>query len=263
MSLQLKFRRDLSRKTDRTVYALKRFHPRFIRWVLTALIAIPVPAWAQSTGQALPSGMVRSFHGLLELEKNPNISDQQKTAAWQAFTERTEKQLEYAKQAAAYWQEADRLRWLETARRVDRKAGLLPRQRLAQWQTYLDKYPSAPELDEVRTRVKFWRQKEVVRLIQAAETVEANGYSKVDRIQAWLSLTQWAPRSREAKAAFKRIEALQNQLFREANSVDGIARVDRRTKVEAWQDVLNGHPSLSQKQRAAKRISILSAREGS
>ncbi|MCB9645409.1 MAG: hypothetical protein H6730_02225 [Deltaproteobacteria bacterium] len=50
---------------------------------------------------------------------------------------------------------------------------------------------------------------------------------------------------------------LQDQLFTEAQSVDRIARVDTRTKLEAWRDVLAGRPTAKQKTQAEARVSAL------
>lgn len=207
-----------------------------------------------------PEGMVRSFQGLLQLEQDATVSDEAKVKAWKAFIRRTKKQSAYAQKAIRHWNDADRLRWLESARATERDPRAKPRQKIAQWKAILDKYPDSEPAIEAKDRILHWRRVETQRLVQIAERVESHGRSKVDRIQVWRSVRLWAPDSPEGRAAAQRISALQKQLVKEAESIENIDRIDIRTKMEAWEDVLKGQPTKKEVAIVKQKIAQLRSR---
>lgn len=204
-----------------------------------------------------PPGTVLTFYGLRHLEQDPTISDAEKIREWRAFIERATAQIEYAHKAIARWKEAAKLRLVEAARLADADEGLSPRQRIAQWKAVIDGYPRSEEAKLAERRIRHGQLEETARLVRAAERVESEGRPKIDRIQAWLAVIDWAPKSREARAAQRRVKVLQDQLFAEAESVDRIDRIDPATKLEAWQDVLRGRPTQAQRAKAERRIGAL------
>ena len=114
----------------------------------------------------------------------------------------------------------------------------------------------------VKKCIAFWTQEETKRLVKEAEEVERSRRTKVDRIRAWMEVLAWIDQGPEAKAANKRIDSLQDQLFAEAQSVDAIARVDDKTKLAAWKDVLAGRPNEKQLHTAERRVAELEATTG-
>lgn len=205
------------------------------------------------------SGSVLTFYGLRKLEEDPQISDEEKLREWQAFIERATEQIQYAKKAVDRWKNAARLRLIETAKASDRDPKLEPKEKIRQWREVARLYPKDPEAKSAEKRATFWKHEETKRLVAGAEEVERARRPKVDRIQAWMQVLAWIDDGPEAKAANKRIDSLQQQLYAEAESVDGIARVDDRTKLAAWRDVLAGRPNAKQQKAAERRVAELEA----
>lgn len=207
-----------------------------------------------------PAGTVLTFYGLRRLEQDPTVSDAEKVREWRAFIERSEKQVEYARKAVGRWQEAAKLRLVASAQDAEGDESLGIRQRMAQWEAVIKAYPRSKEAAHARRRMDGLREAETARLIREAEAVEESGRPKVDRIRAWLNVIDWAPKSRAGKAADRRVDALQRQLFSEAESVDRIDRIDLSTKLEAWKDVLRGRPNPAQRGKAERRVKALEAK---
>lgn len=222
-----------------------------------ALLVSSVARAEEQAPSERPEGTVLTFYGLRQLEQDPRVSDAEKVREWTAFVERARQQMEYAELAIDRWKDASKLRLVETARLAERNEGYSLRQRIAQWKAVVDAYPDTSEAADAKKRMAFWQAKETSRLVEAAESVEQSGRSKVDRIQAWLSVKQWDEKGRAGKAAGRRIDALQRQLFTEAESVDEIERLDAQTKLDAWRDVLRGAPSAKQRKRAELRVAEL------
>ena len=214
-------------------------------------------AGKEPSAEARPAGTVLTFYGLRKLEQDPNVSDAEKVREWRAFIQRSAQQVEYARKAVDRWKNAEKLRLVESAKLADADDEFSLRQRIAQWTEVVRTFPKAPEAARARKRITDLRDLESARLVQEAEEVEASGATKVDRIRAWLSVIAWAPKSRPARAAERRVEALQKQLYSEAESVDRIERLDDQTKLEAWQDVLRGHPTPRQRRKAEQRVQAL------
>ena len=236
----------------------------FLGWALTPSQIARADAEPEGEpkyrSQGRPEGTVLTFYGLRQLEQDPKVSDAEKSTEWTKFIERASQQIAYAKKAAAHWKEAGRLRWVETAKLAEENKTLTIRQRIAQWKVVVDKFPDSNEAVQARKRVRYWHQEELKRLVQDAEKIETSGRPKVDRIQGWLSVVNWAPKSREGRAAHQRVDVLQNQLFVEAQSVDRIERIDLQTKLDAWRDVLRGRPTPEQQSLAKRRVAALSKR---
>lgn len=212
-------------------------------------------ALAQSDGASVST--VPTFYGLRRLEADAQVSDAEKVRAWSEFVERAQKQIEYAEKAKRRWKDAAKYRLVESARLAERDPALGLRQRVAQWQAVLDAYPDSREARTAKTRIGHWRAEELARLVREADKVETEGALKVERIRAWLSVLAWSPESKAGKAARKRIDALQTQLFREAETIDGMKRLDDALRIEAWQDVLRGDPSSAQRTKAEARLEDL------
>lgn len=226
---------------------------------MLALIALPLggQAWAQDDGGANKTGTVLTFYGLLKLEQDPSVSDEQKLAEWQAFIKRAQEQTAYAHKAVDRWKNAAKVRLVEAAAKADEDPQVSARDKLNQWDEVAKLYPKSDEGRRAEKRVAYWRRAETRRLVDAAEAVEKGRRPKVERIRAWGAVLDWEGKGSEAKAAAKRVKDLQDQLFTEAQSVDRIARVDTRTKLEAWRDVLAGRPTAKQKVQAEARVSAL------
>src|SRR5262245_33892403 len=211
---------------------------------------------------AKKSGSVLTFYGLRKLEEDPNVPDEEKLKEWQAFIDRANEQVQYAKKAVDRWKNAARLRLIEAAKNADRDLKVSPKDKIAQWKEVERLYPKDAEARTAKKRIAFWTQEETKRLVKAAEEVERSRRTKVDRIQAWMEVLTWIDQGPEAKAANKRIDSLQEQLFSEAQSVDAIARVDDKTKLAAWKDVLAGRPNDKQQKAAERRVAELDAALG-
>jgi hypothetical protein len=205
------------------------------------------------------NGTVLTFYGLRKLEEDPAVADEEKLKEWQAFIERATEQIQYAKKAVDRWKNAARLRLVEAARNADRDPKVEPKEKIKKWEEVARLYPRDPEVRSAKKRIAHWTQEETKRIVEAAEEVERARQPKVERIRAWLAVLDWVSEGPEAKAANKRIDNLQQQLFSEAQSVDAIARVDDKTKLAAWQDVLAGRPTPAQERLGTRRVSELEA----
>lgn len=250
-------------------------------WILGGAFGVPpgIEARAQPAGETAKagsgaakngaaadavkkSGTVLTFYGLRKLEEDPAVSDEEKLKEWQAFIERAAEQIQYAKKAVDRWKDAARLRLVETARNADRDPKVEPKEKIKKWNEVARLYPHDPEVRGAKKRIAYWTQEETKRIVEAAEEVERARKPKVDRIRAWLQVLDWVSEGPEARAANKRIDSLQQQLFNEAQSVDAIARVDDKTKLAAWQDVLAGRPTAVQERLGTRRVSELEATIG-
>src|SRR5262245_54331166 len=76
---------------------------------------------------AKKSGSVLTFYGLRKLEEDPNVSDEEKLKEWQAFIERANQQIQYAKKSVDRWKNAARLRLIEAAKNADRDLKTSPK----------------------------------------------------------------------------------------------------------------------------------------
>jgi hypothetical protein len=215
-----------------------------------------------SAGAGKKNGTVLTFYGLRKLEEDPNIPDDEKLKEWQAFIERATEQIQYAKKAVDRWKNAARVRLVETARNSDRDPKLDAKEKIRHWDEVVRYYPKDAEARTARKRIAYWTQEQTKKLVEAAEDVERGRRPKVERIKAWLEVLAWTNEGPEAKAANKRIDGLQQQLYSEAQSVDSIARVDDKTKLAAWRDVLAGRPSAQQEKLASRRVAELEAAVG-
>jgi hypothetical protein len=205
------------------------------------------------------NGTVLTFYGLRKLEEDPQVPDEEKLKEWQAFIERATEQIQYAKKAVDRWKNAARVRLVESAKTSDRDAALDAKEKIKRWDEVQRLYPNDPESRAAQKRIAYWTQEQTKKLVEAAENVERSRRPKVERIQAWLEVLAWSSKGSEAKAANKRIDSLQDQLFSEAKSVDTIARVDDKTKLAAWKDVLAGRPTAAQEKMAQSRVAELQA----
>lgn len=243
-----------------------RSGPAIAGVLAVALVAAPARrATAEGEGEkkngadTKKTGSVLTFYGLRKLEEDPQVSDEEKLGEWQAFIERANEQIGYAKKAVDRWKNAARLRLIEVARNTDRDPSAKVEDKLDRWKEVVRLYPKDPEARNAQKRVAHWTAEETKRRVAAAEEVERARRPKVERIQAWMQVLGWVEKGAEAKAANKRIDTLQAQLFSEAQSVDGIARVDDRTKLAAWRDVLAGRPTREQEKVAEQRAAELEA----
>jgi hypothetical protein len=229
--------------------------------LLVVLGLAPATAVAQQgeeTDQnAAKTGTVYTFYGLLKREQDPNISDEQKLKDWQDFIERANQQIGYAKKAVDRWKNEAKVRLVDGAAKVDGDGAVPPREKIEKWREVQKLYAKSPEGARATKRIGFWTQEETKRLVEAAEETERQRSTKVERIQAWLKLLEWTDKGPEAKGAEKRITELQGQIYAEALSVDKIARVDVKTKLDAWRDVLGGRPTAAQGEQARARIAAL------
>lgn len=226
--------------------------------VLALAVALPVTARAQDEEGdkkvVKKPGTVLTFYGLRKLEQDPEVSDEEKLREWKAFIDRAQEQIGYAKRAMDRWKNAARLRVVDAATRSDSDDEITPRDKIAKWKEVDDLYPKSTEARTAKKRIAHWTTMETKRLVAAAESVERARKPKVDRIGAWEQVLTWVEKGPEARAALKRINDLQKQLYTEAMSVDKIARIDRQTKLEAWNDVLAGRPTPDQAKKAKERV---------
>lgn len=239
--------------------------------VLVLLLSIPAVAPAEPDAGGAPAakpaegeiprdpGTVLTYYGLRKLELDAAVSDAEKVKQWLAFIERATEQIAYAKTAAARWKDAARMRILESAEAAEKQPEVPATEKLAAWAKVLELYAKTPDAKVAEKHMQQIRGAELKRLGAAAEEVEKSRAQKVDRVRAWRALIEWSPKSPEAKAAERRMTALQTQLFQEAQDLDRIRRVDVETKLTAWRDVLDGAPTKDQKKLAEKRILELAA----
>jgi len=231
--------------------------------VIASLLAISISAVAQEGEEKRPGkGTGYTYYGLRKLELDSNVSDEEKLKEWQAFLKRTDEQVAYAKKAVERWKNAARLRVIEAVQNADKDPNLGPRDKMERWDRLAELYPKTSEASLAKKRSAYWRTAETKRLVEAADKVERSGAPKFERVRAWVAVLDWVDKGPEAKAAQKRIDALQEQLFSEAQSLDKIARVDAATKLAVWKDVLKGSPSAAQKKLAEQRIAELEAQAG-
>lgn len=208
-------------------------------------------------GKDAKPGTVYTFYGLLKREQEPAISDEEKLKDWQEFIERANQQITYAKKAVDRWKNEAKVRLVDGAAKVDADGAAPPRDKIEKWREVQKLYPKSPEGLRAVKRIAFWSQEETKRLVEGAEEVERARGGKVERIQAWLKVLSWVDKGPEAKGAEKRINELQGQIYAEALSVDKIARVDTKTKLDAWKDVLGGRPTAQQAEQARTRVAAL------
>ena len=217
-------------------------------------------ARAQEDGGAgAKTGTVLTFYGLLKLEQDPEVPDEEKLAEWQAFIKRAQEQTAYAHKAVDRWKNAAKVRLVEAAATADGDAALSARDKLERWDEVARLYPKSEEGRRAQKRLVYWRRAETRRLVDVAEAVEKGRRPKAERIKAWGAVVDWEGKGSEGKAAQRRVTELQDQLFTEAQSVDRIARVDKRTKLDAWRDVLGGRPTDKQRSVAEARLAALEA----
>jgi hypothetical protein len=216
---------------------------------------------AKSKGIVRPEGHVLTYYGLRKLEHDPEVSEEEKLKEWEAYLVRARANILYAKKAIDRWKTAARQRVLENVRRDDRDEALQPGEKITRWKRIIKLYPKSRESRLAQKRISFWKSAETKLLVEAAENVERKRGNKVERIQAWKKVVEWTKAGPEGKAARKRIKALQDQLYSEAQSLDRITRVDAKTKLASWQDVLAGAPTSAQRRKAKKRIAVLKKSE--
>lgn len=202
---------------------------------------------------------VYSFRALIELEKSSTVSDEVKVAEWQAFVERTEKQLAYARRAVGRWQDAAKKRVLDLALTLESNPTSEPTEKEAAWRRVAAAFSeTSPDGRRAAERASHWHGVRTADLAQNARRVEDEGQSKVARISAWQKVVAYAERGPTRDMARRRIQALQEQLMREAEALDAVEQVDAETKLQAWRAVLDGAPSREQIARARARIAALS-----
>lgn len=233
-----------------------------VRTSILLACLLPATGFAEEEERAGKPETILTFYGLRKLEQDPQVSDEEKLAQWQAFIGRAHEQLAYAKKATERWKNAARLRVVQAAEDADRDGNLEPREKIARWQELARLYPKSPEAKRADKMVSHWRQEEGRRLLRVAEDVERSGTSKPERIRAWAAFVAWNAKAPQARRAEKRIQELQDQLFAEAQNVDRIARVDGRTKLDAWRDVLAGRPNPKQRALAERRVAELEPEVG-
>jgi hypothetical protein len=224
-------------------------------WLAACLLcAAPAPEAASDSPPR-----VATFAGLLALEKDASVSDDEKRDQWQAFVTRTEQQLAYARQAVERWERAHAQRQLKRALALDE--GSAPAaDKIEAWEAVAEAFAGTDNATRAQKRARYWQRVRSQELVEAAQRVEAEGRSKVDRIAAWGRVLAWAQGADIVDPARARIAALQAQLVKEAIALDGVARVDDATKREAWQAVLDGRPSAAERRRAERRLRELAGR---
>lgn len=221
------------------------------------------PAEAPPDGAGSPAaeaadGTVYTFYGLLELERDPAVSDAEKIRQWTAFVQRAEEQLRYAREAVERWEDASRRRAIEAALATERDDRTTAAQRMRAWLSAASAQSEDAPRQKADKRAAYWKAEQTRALVERARRVEAERKPKVERIAAWRAVTDWQEEGPAAQAAGSRIRALRDQLFREAESVDQVPGVDDATKREAWQDVLRGAPTEAQRTQAEARLEALS-----
>lgn len=208
-------------------------------------------------------GTVYTFYGLRKLERDPNVSEEEKLAEWRAFIKRGRKQLAYAEKAIRRWKNAGHRQLIDAVRRADRDDRLSPREKIGRWSRIDRMFPKTAEARTARRRMAFWTNEETKQLVREAERAERARRPRVERIRAWEAVLAWVKRGPEAKAARRRIQTLQKQLYAEAVSVDRTAQIDTRAKLDAWREVLDGRPTPAQRNKARRRVRALRAQMSS
>ena len=239
--------------------------------VAAMLFALGVPARAQDGAgrRRTPDdarrqidkspGTVYTYYGLRKLEDDPSVSEEEKVAEWKAFIKRSRKQLRYAERAIKRWKKAGQRRLIASVRDADRDGQLSPRKKIDRWSQIGRLFPKTAEARTARRRIAFWTKEETKRLVLEAEQAEKGRRPRLERIKAWEAVLAWAKRGPESRAARRRIQVLQKQLYKEAVSVDRTARIDKQAKLDAWRDVLDGRPTRAQRNKARRRVRALSA----
>lgn len=199
---------------------------------------------------------VLSFFGLLQMEKDPEVSDEEKVRRWREFVERTREQLRYAEAAVERWTHAERYRLLERAVKLDGEPGSA-QDKSVLWAQVARAFEGQEEAERAKQRALHWKNVETKARVDAATRVEREGRPKLDRIVAWKQVVDWSPQSKAGKAARSRIDALQKQLVIEAQRLDEVSRIDAATRLRAWQDVLAGAPTPEQAKLATQRVQAL------
>lgn len=222
----------------------------------TSFLAALLFATPQLSAEAQES-TVPTFHGLRQLEQDPKVSDADKAEAWEAFVRRAEKEVAYARAAAAQWRAAGRLRLVAAARAMEEDPAYGAQQRAEMWTRVLEQFPEGPEAGVARDRVKHWRTAELDERVRAAEALESGQRPKVERVLGWAAVLDWAPEAKAGRQAKARMAALRGQLLTEARTADGIERLDAATKLELWKDVLRARPTDAEAAEAKRRIQAL------
>lgn len=205
----------------------------------------------------LPPGEILTFWGVRQLEQDESISDERKVEEWQAFVDRTAEQVRYAKKAIDFWKNASRQRLFDLAGRIEGQRDRTPEEKIAAWVEVRKAYPKGRERTIAERRIVFWTEEETKRRVGEAEKTEKARRPKAERIAAWGGVVSWAKKGPELKAALKRIQQLQDQLYREAVSADRIRRLAPETKLGLWREVLRGRPTAAQRRLAERRIRAL------
>jgi hypothetical protein len=218
----------------------------------------PAPAPEASAAASSEDDTVYTFYGLLALERDPGVSDAEKVRQWQAFVKRTEEQLRYAREAVQRWKDAGRRRAIESALAAEDDDATTAPERMQAWLQAAAAQSEATPRAKAEKRAAYWKAEHTRALVERARRVEAEREPKIERIAAWLEVTEWQESGPAAQGAGARIRALRDQLFREARSIDAIPGVDPATKLEAWRDVLRGAPTDSQRAKAEARVKALS-----
>jgi len=233
------------------------------RWLLLLLIP-SMTALAQdpppSDATRPPSGEVLTYYGIRKLEFDANVSDEEKAREWEAFLKRNTEQVAYAKAAITRWRDAGRVRAVESAEQLDQMAEAPAADKIEAWKKVQKQFPKSNDARTAEKRITFWRTTESKRLAQIAAEVEKSRATKVERINAWRTVLDFAVAGAEKNNAQKRIALLEAQLFKEAEDLDRIPRVDVETKLSAWRDVLAGMPNELQKRTAEQRIAFLQSK---
>ena len=236
-------------------------------------VSVPVRLLAAGPGESGPEteasteeggvqkepGTVLTFYGLLKLERNSSVSDTEKLQEWQEFIGRAKEQIAYAEKAVFRWKNAARTRLVEAAAAADVNPEVSAEEKVEHWQEVTKLYPRTQDGRHAKKRVTYWQRVETKRRAEAAEEVERARRPKVERIQAWTTVLDWAARGPKARAAERRVNELARQLYAEAMNVDRIARIDIQTKLAAWRDVLAGRPNTKERRMAERRVAELEA----
>jgi hypothetical protein len=214
-------------------------------------------------GLRAEAGQVLTYYGLRKLELDATVADDEKAREWEAFIDRATEQVAYARSAVLRWREAGRIRLVEAAELAERSPDQLPRDREAAWKKVIELYPRSADAKTAAKKVAFHRGEETRRLVGAAQAIEAGRTNKLDRVRAWAEVVTWiGARDGEGKKAQKRVGALQEQLFKEAQDLDRIKRVDAETRLQAWLDVLASGALGTPRRIAEERVRALEAELG-
>jgi hypothetical protein len=220
----------------------------------------PRPPETEPSDRGAEGETVFTFYGLLTLEEDASVADAEKVRQWRAFIRRAEQQLAYAREAISRWEDASRRRRIERALATESDPQTSAPDRAAAWTAAAEAQIHPEAAEKARRRAAFWAAEHARALVVAAKAVEADGRPKVERIRAWKAVVDWPGAGEAAAAAGARIRLLADQLFLEAESLDGVAGVDRQTKRDAWTDVLEGAPTDAQRTKARTRLRALAAR---